>query len=114
MKKRNSIIAAVNKRTLKRTHKFGIRLPKNVDDAKRVDELNGNRMWQDAIEKEINTVRKAFRILDNDESVPPGHQQIRCHMIFDVKIEDFKCKCRLVAKGNMTETPATMTYASLE
>ena len=44
LRKRNSIIAAVNKRTLKRTHKFGIQFPKNVDDARRTDEENGNRV----------------------------------------------------------------------
>ena len=34
-------------------------------------------------------------------------------MIFDVTIEDYCRKDRLVAGGHMTETPATMTYAIL-
>ena len=34
-------------------------------------------------------------------------------MIFDVKMEDFRRKAHLVAGGHMTETPATMTYASV-
>ena len=34
-------------------------------------------------------------------------------MIFDVKMEDFKRKARLVAGGHLTEAPATITYASV-
>ena len=36
-----------------------------------------------------------------------------CHMIFDVKFgENFRCKARLVAGGDMTNTPNTLTYSS--
>ncbi len=34
-------------------------------------------------------------------------------MIFDVKMEDFRQKARLVAGGHRTEAPATITYASV-
>jgi hypothetical protein len=34
-------------------------------------------------------------------------------MIFDVKMEDFRRKARLVAGGHRTEAPATITYASV-
>ena len=34
-------------------------------------------------------------------------------MIFDVKMEDFRCKARLVARGHTTKAPATLTYASV-
>jgi hypothetical protein len=34
-------------------------------------------------------------------------------MIFDVKIEDFRQKARLVAGGHQTEAPVTITYASV-
>ena len=34
-------------------------------------------------------------------------------MIFDVKMEDFRHKVRLVAGGHRTEAPATITYASV-
>ena len=34
-------------------------------------------------------------------------------MIFDIKIEDFRRKARLVAGGHMTETPKCQTYSSL-
>ena len=34
-------------------------------------------------------------------------------MIFDVKMENFQFKARLVANGNETGTPASLTYASV-
>jgi hypothetical protein len=34
-------------------------------------------------------------------------------MIFDIKIEDFRHKARLVAGGHMTKAPVTITYASV-
>ncbi len=34
-------------------------------------------------------------------------------MIFDIKMEDFRRKARLVAGGHMTKAPATITYASI-
>ncbi|KAL7447687.1 hypothetical protein ACHAXS_000070, partial [Conticribra weissflogii] len=34
-------------------------------------------------------------------------------MIFDVKMEDFLWKVRLVAGGHMTDVPPTVTYASV-
>jgi hypothetical protein len=42
-----------------------------------------------------------------------GYQKIPCHMIFDVKMEDFRQKARLVAGGHLTEAPATIIYASV-
>jgi hypothetical protein len=33
-------------------------------------------------------------------------------MIFDVKMEDFRCKARFVAGGHTTDTPHAMKYAS--
>ncbi len=32
---------------------------------------------------------------------------------FDVKMEDFRYKARLVAGGHLTKAPATITYASV-
>ena len=112
-RKRNRIVAAVNKRYHKGTHKFGIRVPKTVDEALQLDEVNGNTLWTDAIRKEMDAVRVAFKILDPGDAIPATFQQICCHMIFDVKMEDFRHKARYVAGGHMTETPATLTYASV-
>ena len=103
----------MNARYHKRTHSFGIEIPKNMDDCKRIDTANSNTLWQDAVAAEINAVRIAFEVKEGDEKIPPNYQFIRCHMIFDVKMEDFRRKARYVAQGNMTEAPATLTYASV-
>jgi hypothetical protein len=60
----------------------------------------------------MNNFGVAFRILNGDESVPPTYQEICCHMIFDVKMEDLPNKARCVAGGYTTDTPHCMTYAS--
>ena len=113
LKKRDRLIAAVNKRYHKRTHKFGVRVPKTVEEAKRIDADNGNMLWQDAMHKEIDAVSVAFDLTPEGEKPPPTHQPIDCHLAFDVKMEDFRRKARLVAGGHTTETPATLTYASV-
>ncbi len=74
---------------LKRTHKFGIDLPKAIKVALELDKKNGNTFWADAIDKEMKDVCVAFKILLGRQSAPIGYQKIPCHMIFDVKMEDF-------------------------
>ena len=58
-------------------------------------------------------VRKAFDILPDGKTAPVGYQKIPCHMVFDIKMEDFKRKARLVAGGHKTKALATITYASV-
>jgi hypothetical protein len=98
---------------LKWTHKFGIELPKTVKEAPELDKKNGNTFWADAIAKEMKDVCVAFKILLDGQSAPFGYQKIPCHMIFDIKMEDFGCKARLIAGGHMTKAPTTITYASV-
>ena len=116
LKKCDHIISLVRRRTthyLKRTHKFGIEIPNTVKEALALDRKNGNTLWVDAITKEMREVRIAFNILSDSGSVPIGYQKIPCHMVFDVKMEDFRKKVRLMAGGHMIEAPATNTYASV-
>jgi hypothetical protein len=61
----------------------------------------------------MKNVRIAFKVLDDGEVVPPCFQEINCHLIFDVKMEDFWRKARLVAGDHMTDTPTTNTSASV-
>ncbi len=40
--------------------------------------------------KELKNIKVAFKVLpDNGVLAPIGYQKILCHMIFDVKMEDF-------------------------
>jgi hypothetical protein len=88
-------------------------LPKTVKEALDLDRKNGNTLWAAGIAKEMKNVRVAFKILEDSESVPVGYQRIPCHMVFDIKMEDFTRKACLVAGGHKTDAPATITYASV-
>ncbi len=116
LRKRDCIISLVRKRNpryLKRTHEFGIELPTTIKEALELDKTNGNTFWADAIAKDMKDVRAAFKILLDGQSAPIYYQKIPCHMIFDIKMEDCRCKARLVAGGHMTKALATITYASV-
>ena len=76
------------KKYAKTTMKFGIECPKTVEEDLALDSKNGNTLWSDAITKEMKNVRVAFNIGEEGDSPPVGHQFIKCHMIFDVKMED--------------------------
>ena len=65
LKRRNRIIAAMTTRYHKRTHKFGIEIPKTFDNCIRIDKENGNTLWQDAVWKEMAKVRIPFQTLGN-------------------------------------------------
>ena len=116
LKKRHQIISKVktrNARYLKKHQKFGIALPKNVEQAKALDKANGNTYWMDALAKEMKNVKVAFKTLADGEFAPRDYQFVLCHIIWDVKMEDFRRKARLVAGGHMTTAPAAITYASV-
>ena len=113
-KKMLRITSLVNKRNaryLKETHKFGIEVPKSVAQAYALDKKNGNTQWVDAITKDMKDVRPAFKKLESEEIVPIGYHWVNYHMIFDVKMEDFRRKARLLTGGHVAEPPATIMYA---
>jgi hypothetical protein len=63
--------------------------------------------------KEMKNVCIVFQMLNEVDAIPPTYQEIRCHMIFDVKMEDFWRKARFVAGGHIIDIPHAMTYASV-
>ena len=100
-------------RCLKRSYKFDIELPKTVEQACALDSKNDNTLWADAIFKEMENVREAFKVIPDGKSVPIGNQFVPCHMVFNIKIEGFRQKTRLVAGGHMIQAPATIIFASV-
>ena len=116
LKKRETIISLVKNskpQYLKRTHKFGVELPKSVADAHAVDKKKGNTFWDVGIIKEVNYVRVAFEVVPNGHRIPQNYQFFHSHIIFDMKMEDFRHKGRYVAGGNMKNALPTITYASV-
>jgi hypothetical protein len=85
LKKRDRIIRKVKSRYWQRTHKYGIVVPKSVEEALCTDKETWTEFWTKAIEKEMKNIEPAFEFHD-DDIMPVGYQHIDCHMIFDVKI----------------------------
>ena len=78
LKRRERIIGAINSRYHKRTHKFGIEVPKSVKRALEIDKETNTNYWEQAILKEMTHVRPAFRILEEQEATPIGSQWTPC------------------------------------
>jgi Reverse transcriptase (RNA-dependent DNA polymerase) len=121
LRKRNRIISKVKSKYWKTTHKFGVRVPKTVEEALQLDDETNTDLWRKALGKEMSKVKVAWKSIDDytPEQVRTGkaptligYQEIKCHVIFDVKM-DFTRKARFVAGGHMTETPESMTYSSV-
>jgi hypothetical protein len=112
LKKRDRFIAASHTRYIKHTYKFGIRLPKTVEEALQIDQDMGNTLWHDAIQKEMKNNAIAFEFLLPGTSVPIGYKKITLHMVFDIKM-DLSRKARLVAGGHLTNVPTNLTYSSV-
>ena len=70
LRRRDRIISKLHTRYMKRMHKFGINLPKTIQEAYRLDKKNENKKWDIAITKEMNNVRIAFDILDTEDNTP--------------------------------------------
>ena len=64
------------------------------------------------MQKEIENVRVAFKILPDGTKAPIGHQFVQCHMVFDIKMEGCRWKAWLVVGDHMNDAPESTTYAS--
>ena len=97
-----------------RTHKYGVRVPRNVKEALEIDAENGNTLWADAIKLEMKNNIVAFEEYDSRIEYLVAYEQISGHLIFDVKLsENFRRKVRFVADGHLEETLASMTYSTV-
>jgi hypothetical protein len=117
LKKRDRIILLVKKHNsqfLKRTHKFGIEVPKTVKEPLEIVRRNGNTFWANAIAKEMEDVCVAFEILLDGQPVPIGYQKIPCHMIFDtLKWKTFAARLDLLPEGTGPKPPQPLPTLAL-
>ncbi|CAJ1969014.1 unnamed protein product [Cylindrotheca closterium] len=86
--------------------------PKGVARAYELDAENGTTHWSDALIKEVKTILPALKILEEDEDVPVGYQLIELMTVFDVKM-DLTPKAQICARGDQTDPPMSVTYASV-
>ena len=60
-----------------------------------------------------HVLKKRDRIISLIRKRIPRYLKRNHKLVFDVKMEDFRQKARLVSGGHMTEAPPTITYASV-
>ena len=103
--------AAANRNTPK--YKFGVEVPRSSAHALKLDEANGDSLWNNAIQTELKQISdfKTFRTLGSGETLG-DFTRIPYHIVFDVKF-DLRRKARLVAGGNHTETPKEDIYSGV-
>jgi hypothetical protein len=111
LRKREWIIQKVKTRYWKRTHKYGVELPKSVKQVLAIDRIMGTSFCKDAIEKETRNILPAFEFRD-DDVMPLSFKKIDCHMVFDVKL-DLVHKAQFVAGGHQTDPPKELVYSSI-
>ena len=112
LRKREVILAAVENRIRRTTHKYGVEIPRDVKHAHGIDARNGNTLWRDALKKEMYNVGVAFEILDEGVHAPHGWKQVTRHLVWDVKM-DFTRKARRVVDGHKTPDLIGSTYAGV-
>ena len=94
---------------------FGVQIPKTVEAALRMDQENGDNLWQEAIKKEMDALQEldTFKICPSSHKFKnaDGWQYAPLRMIFEVK-RDLRRKARLVIGGHVTDATGYDTYAS--
>ena len=114
IKKRNVIISKLKSKYWDRAHKYGIKIPKTVQEAYALDLSEGHNYWCTAIAEEMKKIRAAFDKYEGNPHDLIGYQEITTHIIFDVKLgENFCRKAQLVADGHKTQPPSLVTYSSV-
>jgi hypothetical protein len=114
LRKQKRILQKLKSKYWTRTHKYGIRIPKNIKEAIEIDKDNDNNLWMDAIKLEMQNVRIAFEEFDGDPNSLVGFTQITGHLVFDVKLgENLRQKARYCADGHKTGAPASVTYSTV-
>ena len=99
-------------------YQHGFQVPKDYNDAIRLDKGNSNTHWQDAMDLELTQIHEYKVLKDtgkaqfhNEKAVTPdGFQKIRVHFVYAVK-HDGRFKARLVADGHLTKEPVESIYS---
>ena len=101
-------------------YQHGFQVPKDYNDAMRLDKENGNTHWQDAIDLELTQIHEYKVFKDTGKAkfhngkvvTPDGFQKIRVHFVYAVK-HDGRFKARLVADGHLTKEPVESIYSGV-
>ena len=69
--------------------KYRFEVPRNHDDAVRIDIEAGNTKWIEGERQEMDQLKEygAFEDRGLGAQKPEGYKMIRCHMVYDVKVD---------------------------
>ena len=76
------------------TYMFGVEVPRDYKDALRLDNENGNTLWQDATKLELKQIDEYETFEDRGKAIyanrkvtnaPKGYQKIRVHLVYAIK-----------------------------
>ena len=101
-------------------YQHGFQVPKDYNDAIRLDKENNNTHWQDAMDLELSQIHEYKVFKDTGKAqfqngkvvTPDGFQKIRVHFVYAVK-HDGRFKARLVADGHLTKEPVESIYSGV-
>ena len=77
----DQIIVAVTSCARKTSQKYGISVPQDLCHAKKLDAINGNPLWQEAIEVDMANFRVDFEILEPNKYAAIGWKASRAHLM---------------------------------
>lgn len=112
LRKRDAFILNATSRVWKTTHKYGVEMPTNIENAKKLDSNNGNDFWVQAIKKGMHDAWISFEIIDDGISMHIGHKKVTCYLVFDVKME-FTRKARWALDRHKTPAPEVSACTSV-
>jgi hypothetical protein len=97
-------------------YKYGYEIPRTYEQAKRLDQKNGNNNWGDAKAIELGQIDEYITFIDKGHHTkvnpPSGYKKIRVHLVYDIK-HDGRHKARLVADGHLTDIPLDSVYSGV-
>ena len=95
-------------------YKFGVHFPCMYNEAIMLDKENGNTLWQDAIQRELDQISSYKSFCNIGIGVSPGadYKKIEVKFIFDCKADGHRKGC-LAAWGDMTPEPEELVYSSV-
>jgi hypothetical protein len=93
---------------------YGFEIPRDYEDARRLDKLHDNDKWQHATKLEMEQLHEYDAFHDKGIGTTPGEgfKKIRVHLVYACK-HDGRHKARLVANGNLTEIPTNSVYSGV-
>lgn len=114
IKKEKQIVSKLKSKHWERTHKYGIHIPKSVEDSYVIDDIDGYTFWGDTLREEMKKIKEAVYVHDGSPEELIGFQKITGHIICKVKLgEGFRRKARFVVDGHKTRLSSSVTYSSV-